>query len=53
MKKVKCEHLNHERALEGTWVTLEINKAVEVGYKILEIYLISLLDKIKIAIVIR
>ena len=37
-KKVKCEHLNHERALEGTWVTLEINKAVEVGYKILEIY---------------
>ncbi|XP_072384507.1 uncharacterized protein [Diabrotica undecimpunctata] len=36
-----CEHCDHddsERALKGTWTTLEINKALEKGYKMLKVY---------------
>ncbi|XP_072400453.1 uncharacterized protein [Diabrotica undecimpunctata] len=33
-----CDHDDSERALKGTWTTLEINKAIEKGYKILEVY---------------
>ena len=35
-----CEHLDHERCLEGTWTTPELNLALELGYKIKEIYLV-------------
>ena len=32
----KCNHSAKERTLEGTWVSLELYKAVELGYKIIE-----------------
>ena len=32
-----CQHSDQERALEGTWVSVELIRAVELGYKILEI----------------
>jgi hypothetical protein len=34
----KCLHSQEERALTGEWVSLEIYKAVEKGYTILEIF---------------
>ncbi|XP_078699560.1 uncharacterized protein LOC144926542 [Branchiostoma floridae x Branchiostoma belcheri] len=34
----KCNHTDEERSLVGTWVTTELNKAVEKGYKMVEIY---------------
>ncbi|XP_066296636.1 uncharacterized protein [Branchiostoma lanceolatum] len=34
----KCNHTDEERSLVGTWVTIELNKAVEMGYKVVEIY---------------
>ena len=33
-----CTHTDEERALVGTWVSLEIEKALELGYTILEKY---------------
>lgn len=33
-----CTHNNEERALTGTWVTLEVNKAIEMGYQVEQIY---------------
>jgi hypothetical protein len=32
-----CNHLPHERELEGTWVILEVLKAIEKGYQITQI----------------
>ncbi|ESO90463.1 hypothetical protein LOTGIDRAFT_123212, partial [Lottia gigantea] len=34
----ECHHIEKERAWVGTFVTLELKKAVGMGYKILEIY---------------
>ena len=34
----ECQHNEDERALTGTWVSLELDKAVELGYEILERY---------------
>jgi hypothetical protein len=34
----KCKHNEEEKCLIGTWCTNEIQKALEKGYKILEIY---------------
>src|SRR5829696_8508804 len=34
----KCTHTDEERSLTGTWATPEIEKAIELGYKILDIY---------------
>lgn len=34
----ECNHNENERCLIGTWVVDEIRKAIEKGYKILEIY---------------
>ena len=31
-----CEHTEKERALTGTWVSLEIDKALEIGYKLIK-----------------
>ena len=31
-----CQHLPNERALEGTWCSLEIDTAIEKGYKLIE-----------------
>ena len=33
-----CTHSDEERAFVGTWVSLEIDKAIEKGYQVLEIY---------------
>jgi len=33
-KKTPCHHSDEERILIGTWVTLEIYKALELGYKV-------------------
>ncbi|XP_047111970.1 uncharacterized protein LOC124788732 [Schistocerca piceifrons] len=33
-----CNHTDEERAFAGTWSTVELNKAIEKGYKILETY---------------
>lgn len=32
-----CRHTDDERVLEGTWVSVEIMKAIELGYKVTEI----------------
>ena len=31
-----CQHEDKERALTGTWTTIEIDKAVALGYKLLD-----------------
>jgi len=33
-----CIHSNKEGALLGTWYSLELNKALEKGYSVCEIY---------------
>lgn len=39
LKSKTCDHYtNNERAVEGTYVSLEVYKAVQHGYKILNIY---------------
>ena len=35
---LKCTHSDEERSFEGCWTTVEIYKAVELGYEIVEIY---------------
>jgi hypothetical protein len=34
----KCHHNENQRALQGTWVSSELNLALEYGYKIIHIY---------------
>lgn len=34
----QCNHSDEEKALEGTWVMEEVAKALEKGYKMMEIY---------------
>ena len=38
LQQEQCNHSEEERALIGTWVSLEIAKAIEKGYKVMEIY---------------
>jgi hypothetical protein len=38
LQTYKCYHTVQERALEGVWVTPELELALEHGYKILKIY---------------
>ena len=33
-----CSHTDHERMLRGTWATPELQKAVELGYRIVKIH---------------
>ena len=33
-----CTHTDNERMLRGTWATIEIQKAVELGYRVLKIH---------------
>ena len=40
-----CPHSDEERALVGTWVTLELHKAVEMGYKIVDRYAVLHFDE--------
>ena len=32
-----CQHEQHERALTGTWTTIEIDKAIELGYRLTKV----------------
>jgi hypothetical protein len=41
----KCQHTKQERAITGTWATNEIQKALEKGYQILEIYEVEHFEK--------
>ena len=34
----KCNHSDEERCLEATWVSLELNAAVDVGYKVVKVF---------------
>ncbi|XP_074650414.1 uncharacterized protein LOC141905419 [Tubulanus polymorphus] len=37
-QRERCRHSEDERAITGTWVSLEIQKAVELGYRIIGIF---------------
>ena len=37
-RSCRCRHSDEERTMTGTWSTLELQKAVELGYKILKIH---------------
>lgn len=32
-----CKHTDQERAIEGTWTTIEIDKALDLGYKLIRV----------------
>ena len=36
--KDRCDHNDEQRAITGLWVSLEIKKTIEKGYKILKYY---------------
>ena len=38
IRNEKCKHSDEERVIVGTWSTIEINKAIEKGYKLIKIY---------------
>jgi hypothetical protein len=33
-----CTHCDHERAIQGTWCSVELEKALEKGYRILQMH---------------
>lgn len=37
-QKTKCCHNDQERAITGTWVTLEVQEALKHGYKVVKVY---------------
>jgi len=37
-KLQKCFHCKDRRAITGTWTTVELNKAIEKGYKVEKVY---------------
>ncbi|CAC5373323.1 unnamed protein product [Mytilus coruscus] len=41
----KCIHSNEERVIVGTWSTIEIDKAIEKGYKLQKIYELEHFEK--------
>jgi hypothetical protein len=41
----KCNHTAKERAIVGTWATIEVDKALEKRYKLIEIYEIEHFEK--------
>lgn len=45
IRNEKCKHSDEERAIIGTWSTIEINKAIEKGYKLLKIYELEHFEK--------
>jgi hypothetical protein len=34
----RCQHIDSERSLNGTWVTSELQKALQLGYQLGQIY---------------
>ena len=45
--KVKCEHSDNERLIEGTWVTEEVKLAVQHGYQVKKIFLVWHWDNVE------
>ena len=37
-QQTPCTHMEEERAFVGTWVTDEVKKAVQIGYRVLKLY---------------
>lgn len=37
-KQELCKHSDKERAIVGTWWHVKLNRAIELGYKVLEVY---------------
>ena len=37
-QQTPCTHSDNERAIEGTWCTVELEKALEKGYRLLKIH---------------
>ena len=33
-----CTHYREDRTLDGTWTTIEVNKAIEYGYRVQQVY---------------
>lgn len=40
-----CNHTDEERQITGTWSTIEVNKALEMGYKVTDVYEVWDFDK--------
>jgi len=38
LQQTQCEHTRAERAITGTWVTIEVEKALLLGYEIVKTY---------------
>ena len=38
LEQSPCQHSDEEHTLTGTWVTLELHKALQMGYRLLKIY---------------
>ncbi|CAC5373733.1 unnamed protein product [Mytilus coruscus] len=45
IKNEKCIHSDEERVIVGTWSTIEIDKAIEKGYKLQKIYELEHFEK--------
>ena len=41
----ECKHTDDKRSFIGTWITDEVNKAIEKGYKVLRTYKVWHFDK--------
>ena len=41
----KCDHTDNEREFIGTWTTDEVSKAVDKGYKVIDVYEVWHFDK--------
>ena len=37
LQKTPCKHREEERTLSGTWCSIEIDKALEIGYRVVRI----------------
>ena len=48
LQQSSCLHRDEERALMGTWVTLELKKALDKGYKLLQTYEVWHFDKVAV-----
>lgn len=38
LKQDYCDHADDERVIKGTWTSVEIQKAIELGYRIVDIH---------------
>ena len=44
----QCTHDDNQRALYGTWTSVEVQKAIQMGYKVLEVYEIYIILSIRV-----